>query len=1321
MSAKKSRFDGLDVAAMTSHLKRTMLGFKLANVYDGNTLGVSATAGSAGGGGSDAAKGVYMFKLADPSGGGGGGASAGTAAASSSSSNNAKDAEDVSDNATKGEEDKEVDAATSSSSNNAKDAEDVSDNATKGEEDKEVTQQVTAAAQDQKRAMLLIESGVRFHPTTHYSQSTSGSSSMPSPFAMKLRKHMRNLRLENVTQLGNLDRVVDFRFGSGSYAHHLILELYAQGNLILCDGEYRILALLRTHEYEVKDDTDGGTDEKKEKEEVKVRVGNIYPVTFATTLAVGATGDDDGAGEDSSNKADGLLGKDAAAAYEWAKTELLAVRKKALAVNNELQNSNDNNSKSGGGKGKKKGGKKKKAMDESVVLKALLLKPNSGVYHYGPSLIEHCIWTSGLDPVLKLSHDNIEYTLPEASWNDLITSLREEGSKVIENLTSGEGGGGYILYKPKPTTKDDSDKVDNHKNDNSLLPTMMANQNPHSDKTLLEFQPHLLHQHKDQQSLKYATFAIATDEFFSHLSSQRVAARADAAEAAAKERLAKIQADQQRRVDGLVREQERWRDSARLVESHAEDVDRALGVINSALETGMDWEALEQLVTVEQMNENPIALLIHKLVLDKDEVILALPDIDNWDDSDPDSPPPIQNVTVSIKESAHGNARNMFASYRASKEKEEKTMEASTMALKAAEAKAKQQLAEAQKKKQRVQVLPQRKSYWFEKFAWFITSDNYLVVAGKDAQQNEQLVKRYLRPGDAYLHAEVHGAATCILRAKRRRRKDGKTQVIPLSDQALREAGTFTICRSSAWSSKMVTSAYWVESHQVSKTAPTGEYLTVGSFMIRGRKNFLPASSLEMGLAVLFRLGDDASVARHANERRDFALLEQEQILAQKEEEEIVKKEEKKKGPATTPSPKAEPSDEPEPAIDNLTINEEADDEDHVEEDNINPAVENESEQLSSTEADESEQTDTPNSESPPNTADKQVSFERRNNPPPKTKGKKKEKELSRGKRSKNKRAKKKYAEQDDEDRELAMMALQGGESSKKGRKGKGSKIVAVESETQQKAGEQTVALLVRDSKKMAETLDDNVQKILAKCVTVKVTKGSEGIRWNKFDAEVLEQLGEMQTLEEQLAAANRLLDLSNSTRVDNFSASLAGIIRTIKKHGVKFQDGNTQGGGDGKQRKSKAEKQAEKEAWQEILAEDGIVENDGDEDGGAIDDTAELAKLTGKPTGKDVLLAAIPVCAPYAVLSQYKYRVKLTPGSVKRGKASKQSLEMFLHNDSGKKKQVDDATKRDHALIKLVNENEWVQAMIGDVRITSAGASNVTKKQKGGKGKSKK
>lgn len=75
------------------------------------------------------------------------------------------------------------------------------------------------------------------------------------------------------------------------------------------------------------------------------------------------------------------------------------------------------------------------------------------------------------------------------------------------------------------------------------------------------------------------------------------------------------------------------------------------------------------------------------------------------------------------------------------------------------------------------------------------------------------------------------------------------------------------VCLSKAWDSKIVTSAWWVYPHQVSKSAPTGEYLTVGSFMIRGKKNFLPPHPLIMGFGLLFRV-DESSLGLHLNERR---------------------------------------------------------------------------------------------------------------------------------------------------------------------------------------------------------------------------------------------------------------------------------------------------------------------------------------------------------------------------------------------------------------------------------------------------------------------
>ena len=66
---------------------------------------------------------------------------------------------------------------------------------------------------------------------------------------MKLRKHLRTKKLTAINQLG-VDRVIDLQFGYDEYAFHIMVELYASGNVILCDHEYTILSLLRIHKFE---------------------------------------------------------------------------------------------------------------------------------------------------------------------------------------------------------------------------------------------------------------------------------------------------------------------------------------------------------------------------------------------------------------------------------------------------------------------------------------------------------------------------------------------------------------------------------------------------------------------------------------------------------------------------------------------------------------------------------------------------------------------------------------------------------------------------------------------------------------------------------------------------------------------------------------------------------------------------------------------------------------------------------------------------------------------------------------------------------------
>ena len=54
-----------------------------------------------------------------------------------------------------------------------------------------------------------------------------------------------------------------------------------------------------------------------------------------------------------------------------------------------------------------------------------------------------------------------------------------------------------------------------------------------------------------------------------------------------------------------------------------------------------------------------------------------------------------------------------------------------------------------------------------------------------------------------------------------------------------------------------------------------------------------------------------------------------------------------------------------------------------------------------------------------------------------------------------------------------------------------------------------------------------------------------------------------------------------------------------------------------------------------------------------AQENQSYLDALTGSPFPEDVLLFAIPMCAPYTALSAFKYKVKLVPGTAKRGKGT--------------------------------------------------------------------
>jgi predicted ribosome quality control (RQC) complex YloA/Tae2 family protein len=121
------------------------------------------------------------------------------------------------------------------------------------------------------------------------------------------------------------------------------------------------------------------------------------------------------------------------------------------------------------------------------------------------------------------------------------------------------------------------------------------------------------------------------------------------------------------------------------------------------------------------------------------------------------------------------------------------------------------------------------KAMWFDAYRWTLSSEGHLILGGRDARSNDQLVKKHLKEGDRYAHADVHGAPSTVV-------KEGSRA----TDVTLREACEFALAYSKAWSAGLASgSAYWVLPEQVSKQAESGEFLPRGAFVIRGKRNYL--------------------------------------------------------------------------------------------------------------------------------------------------------------------------------------------------------------------------------------------------------------------------------------------------------------------------------------------------------------------------------------------------------------------------------------------------------------------------------------------------
>ncbi|KAA8531178.1 hypothetical protein F0562_005908 [Nyssa sinensis] len=1096
---------------------------------------------------------------------------------------------------------------------------------------------VTESGESEK-VLLLMESGVRLHTTAY----VRDKSNTPSGFTLKLRKHIRTRRLEDVRQLG-YDRIVLFQFGLGANAHYVILELYAQGNIILTDSEFMVMTLLRSH----RDDDKG----------FAIMSRHRYPVEICRVFERTTT----------------------------TKLQAALTNLKEPDDNDGIEGSETGNNITDAPKGKKdscKGGKSsesnKNANDGTRAKQATLKIVLGEVLGYGPALSEHIILDADLVPNTKVSKD---FKLDDHNIQGLGQAVIKF-EDWLEDIISGDRvPEGYILMQQKKLGKSEAGS---------------------SYQIYDEFCPLLLNQFKSRDSVKFETFDAALDEFYSKIESQRAEQQHQAKESSAVQKLNKIRTDQENRAQTLRKEVDRCVKMAELIEYNLEDVDAAILAVRVALANGMNWEDLARMVKEEKKSGNPVAGLIDKLYLERNSMTLLLSN--NLDEMDDDErTQPVDKVEVDLAFSAHANARRWYELKKRQESKQEKTITAHEKAFKAAERKTRLQLSQ---EKTVAAISHMRKVHWFEKFNWFISSENYLVISGRDAQQNEMIVKRYMSKGDLYVHADLHGASSTVI-------KNHKPEQ-PVPPLTLNQAGCFTVCHSQAWDSKIVTSAWWVYPQQVSKTAPTGEYLTVGSFMIRGKKNFLPPHPLIMGFGILFRL-DESSLGSHLNERR-----------VRGEEEGINEIEET--GPFKEIS-----NSESENEVSDQKLTLESQDIPDSSVDHSKPIVGGLSTEyitdngLSSSNAKAIDPHDFPVQDrttlnSIDNENVSEISGKSVTSVSPQL-----EDLIDRALELGSATASgKNYGLQ------ASRIDLTEEENNKEGETTNREKPYISKAERRKlKKGQKSSTIAATAEHEKVE-LEDNNDEVSQSDKNVANSRpgggGGKIIRGQKSKLKKIKEKYADQDEEERrirmalLASAGKVQNDDESQKgkaaMDKGTKPVAGpddapricykckkaghLSRDCQEHPDVAMHGHPNGGIEDNPQTSLGNTANEMDR---VAMEEDDIHEIGEEEKGKLND---VDYLTGNPLPNDILLYAVPVCGPYNALQSYKYRVKIIPGTAKKGKAAKMAMNLFSH--------MPEATTREKELMKACTDPELVAAIIGNVKITAAGLTQLKQKQKKGK-----
>lgn len=420
------------------------------------------------------------------------------------------------------------------------------------------------------------------------------------------------------------------------------------------------------------------------------------------------------------------------------------------------------------------------------------------------------------------------------SKEDLRELLARSDSDLVRALVRGLNMGGVYgeevclragIDKGRPAASLDDDEVDAI---HGALQEVFHLESP---------EPHLVYEDEDEGGLPtdvvpapllvyegrerkvFESFSEALDEYFVEKEpgpkpKTALERRQDMQEAAIKEFFAK---------------EEEYARTGELIYERYGEIESVLNAISGALEKGFTYSEIWARIKTSGL---PVAENI--LSIDyKGEVVLRLDGQEQEQEQERERElEPKLKLKLNAGLSVPQNAQRYYDRAKEMAKKEEGAKRALEQTTKLIEKKA------APKPKTR-RTIKRRKPRWYERFRWFRSSDDFLILGGRDASTNEEIYTKYLEKRDLALHTDAPGAPLTVI----------KTEGKDVPDTTLEEAARFAVSYSSVWKAGLFEGdCYLVKADQVTKTPESGEFLKKGAFVIRGERRYF--RNVPVGVAV---------------------------------------------------------------------------------------------------------------------------------------------------------------------------------------------------------------------------------------------------------------------------------------------------------------------------------------------------------------------------------------------------------------------------------------------------------------------------------------